>query len=135
MEIQTLEKEHIYLIHQQAISDFGGQAGVYDYTDGKIDSILHQQYPIFGYEKYPTIFDKAAMLMYFFTKGHCFVDGNKRVGLGSGIVFLDINDIEFDMSNYEAEQLTLKIASSQFRNELIDKYVFNLSEIIKANSI
>ncbi|OLN32615.1 Doc protein [Desulfosporosinus metallidurans] len=43
----------------------------------KLKSILDQQYPHFGFDKYPTPFNKAAMLWYFLTKNHCFVDINE----------------------------------------------------------
>ncbi|MHB1405549.1 MAG: Fic family protein [Desulfitobacteriaceae bacterium] len=62
------------------MSVFGGSLEYYQNTENKIKSVLDQQNPHFGYDKYPTVFDKAAMLWYFLTKNHCFMDGNKRVG-------------------------------------------------------
>ncbi|EDS77120.1 death ON curing protein [Clostridium botulinum C str. Eklund] len=135
MIIETLDKEDIFLIHQQTIEEFGGELGHFDNTDGKVQSILSQQYPSFGYEKYPTIFNKASMLMYFFIKGHCFRDGNKRVGLTVSKVFLGINGIELDLTNEQAIQLTLSIASCTLRNIQIDKFIFeDLTSILEDNS-
>jgi death-on-curing protein len=126
-EIVVLEKEHIYLIHEQVINEFGGDMGIYENTDGKIESILSQQYPSFGYDKYSSVYKKAAMLLYFFSKSHCFVDGNKRVALGAAYTFLSINAVELTMSNEEAEDMTMNIAKSKFRGIEIDNYISTIS--------
>ena len=128
MEILHLSKEHIYMIHEATIRTFGGNSGYYDYTDHRIDSILSLQYPVFGFDKYPTIFQKAAMLMYFFTKGHCFVDGNKRVGIQSAIVFLDINGYEDYLDDDEGFDKTMEIAASNISEDERDNYIKNLAD-------
>jgi death-on-curing protein len=135
LDIVVLEKEHIYLIHEQVIEEFGGSIEVYNNTDAKIESILSQQYPCFGFDKYPTVYEKASMLMYFFTKNHCFVDGNKRVGFGVANVFLLLNEIELTMSNDEAERMVMEIAESELRNEEIDHYIKKLSLKLEYKSI
>jgi death on curing protein len=81
MEIKCLTSEHIYLIHADQIQKYGGQNGHFNFSQDRVESILAQQYSYFGVDKYPHVFQKAAMLMYFFIKGHCFVDGNKRLGI------------------------------------------------------
>ena len=129
-----LNKKHIYLLHEQAIKKFGGFNGEYDYTDSKIESILAQQYPCFGYEKYKTIFEKSAILGYLFTKDHCFRDGNKRLGLYVIEVLLNINNLELTFNNEYAEILMNQIAASRYRSKAIDKYIYELSNIIQNNS-
>lgn len=127
-EIQYLAVEHIYLIHDNAINEYGGLAGEYNTTEGRIKSILSQQYPIFNYEKYPSIFQKAAMLLYFFAKGHCFVDGNKRVGIQSAIVFLDINGYEDNLDDTEGYDKTIEVAESEIPEYKRDDYINILAE-------
>lgn len=133
MEIRYLTSEHVYLIHQQAIKEFGGDLSYFDNTNHKIESILAQQFPYFGYDKYPTIFEKAAMLMYFFTKDHCFVDGNKRVGLDSAVVFLTVNGYEDYMeasyeTKLEAYKKVMEMADSHFQGTDVDMYISQLAE-------
>ncbi len=122
-----LTKEHIYMIQDELIKDFGGTAGVYDFTDSKIESILAQQYPYFGHDKYPTIFDKAAALMYFFIKGHCFRDGNKRLGVDVAIVFLTINGYEDHLPEDEIYEIAMMVAASQARGEEVDQLIIYIS--------
>ncbi|HEX2953427.1 MAG TPA: type II toxin-antitoxin system death-on-curing family toxin [Bacillota bacterium] len=129
LEIHCLTREHIEMIHEQAIEKFGGQNGHYIFTLDRIESILAQQYPYFGVDKYPGVFDKAAMLLFFFTKGHCFVDGNKRVGIGSAIVFLMINGYEDNLDDNEGYRKTLEIAGCNIEDAIIrDRYIRNLSQ-------
>jgi len=127
MEIITLEKEHIYELHKEAISNYGGESATDENTENKIESILAQQYSYFGYEKYPTIIDKASMLLYFFAKGHCFKDGNKRVAVYSMIAFLNINGHLTNFSNEEIENVTYKAAEDKSKGIYIDLYIKKIS--------
>jgi death-on-curing protein len=49
--------------------------------------------------------------MYFFTKGHCFVDGNKRLGVQSAIIFLMLNGYEDYLDDDEGYKKTMEIAA------------------------
>lgn len=68
---------------------------------------------------YPTIEEKAAMLLYFVVKNHSFVDGNKRIAAACFLKFLQQNNILFNsqnqplISNDTLASLTLFIASSK----------------------
>ena len=68
---------------------------------------------------YPTIEEKAAMLLYLITKNHSFVDGNKRIAAACFLLFLDRNNLlnttdgSQILSNEALAALTLYIASSK----------------------
>ena len=127
MEIQFLTSEHIYLIHEDQIQKYGGQEGHYNFTSDRIESILAQQYPCFEVDKYPDIFQKAAMLMYFFIKGHCFIDGNKRLGIQSAIIFLMLNGYEDHLDDDEGYQKVMEIASLELPELKRDQYLLDLA--------
>lgn len=133
MEIETLTKNQIYSMHEIAFDNFGGNPAQDECTEGKIESILSQQYDFFGYEKYPSVFDKAAMLLYFLSKDHCFKDCNKRVALYATVTFLDMNGYEPTFNNEEAEQFVYKIAESQIKDLKRDNYIKSIAEIISEN--
>ncbi len=128
MNIVCLSEEHIYMIHKASIATFGGDPGYYDYTDGRIESILAHQYPVFGHDKYPNIFQKAAMLLYFFTKDHCFIDGNKRVGIQTAIVFLTVNSYIDELDDDDGYNKTMEIASSTVSEAGRDTYIEELAQ-------
>ncbi len=134
-DIVFLEKDLIYIIHENTLIEFGGEQGNYDYTEDRIESILAQQYSYFGQDKYPSVFKKAAMLLYFLTKGHCFVDGNKRLGIMSAMVFLDLNHYEPTFTNEDGYNVVMGISKSNFSGCFRDKYIECLAFWIEKNSV
>ena len=70
-------------------------------------------------ELYPTIEEKAAMLLYLVVKNHSFVDGNKRIAAACFLHFLDKNNLLFSangqpaISNEALAALTLFVATSK----------------------
>ncbi len=127
-DIVYLTLEHILFIYTSALEDFGGEKGLYIDTTEKVESILAQQLPLFGYDKYPSVFQKAAMLLYFLAKNHCFVDGNKRVAIQSAIVFLNLNGYEDHLDDLEGYDMTMEIASSHIPESERDNYIDNIAE-------
>ena len=65
----------------------------------------------FGEDAYPTLVEKAAALFHSLAKNHPLVDGNKRLALAGGATFLWINGLRLTMSNDEAYDLIIAIAS------------------------
>ncbi|MDN3606793.1 virulence protein RhuM/Fic/DOC family protein [Kaistella yonginensis] len=68
---------------------------------------------------YPTLEEKATMLLYLVVKNHSFVDGNKRIAAACFLKFLQTNQMlynakkELIISNDTLASLTLFIASSK----------------------
>jgi prophage maintenance system killer protein len=68
---------------------------------------------------YPTLEEKATMLLYLIVKNHSFVDGNKRIAAACFLKFLQQNNMLFNsqqqpiISNDTLASLTLLIASSK----------------------
>ena len=62
--------------------------------------------------------EKAANLLYFITKNHSFVDGNKRIAATIFLYFLDKNGVLFDgdkklIDGHALAALTILIAESK----------------------
>ena len=70
---------------------------------------------MFGQALYPSISDKAAIYCYNIIGNHIFSDGNKRTGLASALMFLNLNKFELkqDITNETLTNFILKIASGQ----------------------
>lgn len=88
--------------------------------DESFESSINQIYQGFsGQEIYPSIEEKAAMLLYFIVKNHSFIDGNKRIGAAIFLHFLNQNGLLYDkngkiiLSNEGLAALTLMIAESK----------------------
>ena len=70
---------------------FGGESSLFgNEKDDSFKSSLGAIYQTFdGKEVYPTVEEKAAHLLYFVVKNHSFTDGNKRIGAGLFLYFLN----------------------------------------------
>ncbi|MBP2705942.1 type II toxin-antitoxin system death-on-curing family toxin [Microbispora sp. RL4-1S] len=54
-------------------------------------AVLRPQTTVYGEDAYPDLWTKAAALMQSVIIGHPLVDGNKRLGWASAVVFLELN--------------------------------------------
>ena len=88
--------------------------------DGGFDSAVNQIRQSFGEQEiYPSIEEKAAMLLYLVVKNHAFVDGNKRIAAACFLMFLERNGLLYAnpgqpiISNEALASLTLFVAASK----------------------
>jgi prophage maintenance system killer protein len=113
---------------------FGGSALFGNEKDDSFKSSIGQIYQTFGGEElYPSVEEKAAMLLYLVTKNHSFSDGNKRIAATLFLWFLNGNRILYhpDGSKRIADStlvaLTLMIAESKTEEkDVMIKVVVNL---------
>lgn len=83
---KTTEEEPFHATYDNAMEaiyglrdKFGGSVLFGNEKDGSFKSSIGQIYQTFGGEElYPSVEEKAAMLLYLVTKNHSFSDGNKR---------------------------------------------------------
>lgn len=113
---------------------FGGSVLFGNEKDDSFKSSIGQIYQTFGGEElYPSVEEKAAMLLYLVTKNHSFSDGNKRIAATLFLWFLNNNHILYypDGSKRIADStlvaLTLMIAESRTEEkDVMVKVVVNL---------
>lgn len=113
---------------------FGGSNLFGHEKDGSFHSSIGQIYQTFGGEElYPSIEEKAAMLLYLVVKNHSFSDGNKRIAATLFLWFLERNGILYrpDGSKRIGDNtlvaLTLMIAESRTEEkDTMVKVVVNL---------
>lgn len=107
-----LTKKQILMLHTQLIEVFGGCNGVRD--DGLLDSALESPFQYFaGEELYPSIQAKAARLCYGLVKNHAMIDGNKRIGAHTMLVFLSVNGYELNYTQKELSDLIFDVADGK----------------------
>ncbi|MGO1590494.1 type II toxin-antitoxin system death-on-curing family toxin [Ancrocorticia sp.] len=66
---------------------------------------------LFGTEAYSSVHEKAAVLLDSVVRNHALVDGNKRLGWLSVVVFYGLNGLVLDAPDDEAYDLVISIAS------------------------
>lgn len=122
--------EAIYVLRDKFGS--GGLFG--NEKDQSFKSSISTIYQTFGGEElYPSIEEKAAMLLYLVTKNHSFSDGNKRIAAFLFLWFLEKNGILYRndgtrlIENNTLVALTLMIAESRTEEkDIMVKVVVNL---------
>ena len=119
---------------QRLRDKFGASILFGNEKDDSFRSSIGQIYQTFGGEDlYPSVEEKAAMLLYLVTKNHSFSDGNKRIAATLFLWFLNNNHLLYhsDGSKRIADStlvaLTLMIAESKTEEkDVMVKVVVNL---------
>ena len=138
---KTTKEEPFHATYENAMEaidglreKFGGSVLFGNEKDDSFKSSIGQIYQTFGGEElYPSVEEKAAMLLYLVTKNHSFSDGNKRIAATLFLWFLNNNGILYreDGSKRLADNtlvaLTLMIAESKTEEkDVMVKVVVNL---------
>ena len=138
---KTTKQETFHATYENAMEaisglreKFGGSSLFGNEKDDSFKSSIGQIYQTFGgNELYPSVEEKAAMLLYLVTKNHSFSDGNKRIAATLFLWFLNNNGILYrpDGSKRLADNtlvaLTLMIAESKTEEkDVMVKVVVNL---------
>ena len=138
---KTTKEEPFHATYENAMEainglreKFGGSVLFGNEKDDSFKSSIGQIYQTFdGEELYPSVEEKAAMLLYLVTKNHSFSDGNKRIAAMLFLWFLNNNHILYhpDGSKRIADStlvaLTLMIAESRTEEkDVMVKVVVNL---------
>ena len=111
--MKRLTKEQILMLHRTLIAESGGSAEIRD--EGLLDSAINAPFQTFGGEElYPSLLEKASRLGYGLIKNHPFVDGNKRTGTHTMLVFLAVNHIELQYKDADLIQLILGVAAGEY---------------------
>lgn len=113
---------------------FGGSQWFANEKDDSFKSSIGQIYQTFGGEElYPSVEEKAAMLLYLVVKNHSFSDGNKRIAAMLFLWFLNNNHVLYAEDGHKRiadntlVALTLMIAESHTEEkDVMVKVVVNL---------
>ena len=137
----TVKEERFHATYENAMEainrlkpKFGGSALFANEKDDSFKSSIGQIYQTWdGMELYPSIEEKAAMLLYLVVKNHSFSDGNKRIAAMLFLWFMEKNGVLYreDGSKRIADNtlvaLTLMIAESRTEEkDIMIKVVVNL---------
>lgn len=118
----VLSKKQVLLMHSQMIEEFGGEYGIRD--ESLLDSAMQSPFQTFnGEDLFPSIQSKAARLGYGLIKNHCMIDGNKRIGAHSMLVFLALNGIELTYTQKELYEMIQDVASGKKEYDDLLKWV------------
>lgn len=110
--LKFLDLTNVVKIHRDQISLYGGQLGARDF--GLLQSALAMPRESFGDEwLHRDIFEMAAAYAFYISQNHPLIDENKRTGLVSALVFLDINGFAVQRPDKYLYDAMISISTSQ----------------------
>ena len=112
MEPKFLTIPEILEIHKDQISRYGGDYGIRDIE--LLKSAIGMPSATFnGQYLHVSIYEMAAAYLFHLVQNHPFVDGNKRVGAVSALVFLLLNDYDFEAPEDDFSEMVLSVAKGE----------------------
>jgi death on curing protein len=112
-------------IHKEAITQFGGSDGLRDRA--LLESAIAAPQATFGGQSpFSDAVDVAAAYLYYLCSNHPFIDGNKRVALGSCLVFLQLNGFMPAPDSEHWENLTLAVAAGTLERDEVTRILRGL---------
>ena len=91
-------------------------------------AVARPQASAFGEDAYPDLESKAAALMQSLVRNHPLIDGNKRLGLAATIAFLGVNGRRLTLSNDEAYDFVIEVATDRLAD------VGEIAAVLRAGS-
>jgi death on curing protein len=108
---EFLDVPAVERLHRQQIVLYGGAHGLRDAN--LLASAVERAANKAHYEPESSLAVLAATLAWGLIKNHAFIDGNKRIGLVSLVVFVEGNGFDFTATDNEAERMVLKAAGGE----------------------
>jgi len=117
-----LSLEEVIEIHRDQIEHYGGSAGIRD--TGLLQSAVAMPQAGFGGQFLHTdLYEMAAAYLFHIVRNHPFVDGNKRVGAASAMVFLELNRVEPRVTNDALIETVLAVAQGKLGKAAVAEFL------------
>ncbi len=98
--------------------------GFYVQDPGLLEGALARpQTSLFGEDAYPEFELKVAAMMHSIIKNHPMIDGNKRTAWSLSVIFMFINGLKHNLTEQEAFDLVLAIATDDYDIEHAAKII------------
>jgi death-on-curing protein len=106
-----LQRTWVDAIHFQQLKRFGGRYGIRD--AGAIDAARARPQNLLANGDKADLSDLAAACGYGLTRGHGYVDGNRRIGFMVMAIFLEVNGFHLEAPEPEVVRVMLAFASGE----------------------
>jgi death-on-curing protein len=127
MQPLFLDLDRVLRIHRSLIDNYGGIDGIRDI--GLLHSAIAMPQASFeGTHLHKDLFEMAAAYLYHITQNHPFLDGNKRTGVATAIIFLAMNGIELQADEDAVVELTLAVTEGQAGKQQIADFFRKLAQ-------
>jgi death-on-curing protein len=117
-----LTVEEVIQIHNELVSKYGGLHGIRD-MGLLVSAIEMPKSAMLGEYLHQCIFDKASAYLYHIVCNHAFLDGNKRTGIATTLIFLCQNGIHIKYDMKKLEELVCLVAQGMISKQEISKFL------------
>lgn len=120
--MKKLDDKIILQVHDRMITLYGGQFGIRD--NGLFISECYVPYQTFyGNDLFPDVYDKAVRYLFGFATNQVFLDGNKRTATGVTLLFLELNNVRLDITEFELYSLCMAVANKSVTEDYVKQYL------------
>lgn len=117
-----LDIEDVLRIHTRQIKRFGGDPGIRD--RGLLESALAMPRASFGGQYvHEDVLAMAGAYLFHLAKNHAFIDGNKRVALGSMLYFLHLNAVPYEFPDDALQACVLAVAAGDMTKDQATAFI------------
>jgi death-on-curing protein len=121
MGITFLTLVQVLAIHEDQIARYGGDATVRDAALLQ-SAVAMPQAGFAAQHLHAFPHEMAAAYLYHIAQNHPFVDGNKRTGLATALMFLELNDCRFNAPKQDVENLVLAVAQGKLEKSAVAEF-------------
>ena len=120
--------EHVFLsisevteIHKDQINRYGGTTGIRDLN--LLQSALAMPASGFGGRYlHENFYEMAAAYLFHIVQNHPFLDGNKRTGAVTALIFLEMNGVDIDANESIFEKMVREVSEGKLEKKEIAKF-------------
>lgn len=107
--------------HTEQLREHGGLLGIRD--ENALEAALARPQQKWHYDPDADFASLAAAYAYGIARAHPYNDGNKRTAFLSAVIFLGINDKEFDATEVEVVETMLALADGSLSEDALAKWI------------
>lgn len=118
--MNTITTEFVIAVHDEILRQTQiGRAGVHL---ERLEAVLGRVEQQIYYQQLDNIFEISAWYGIALSKGHAFVDGNKRTALAVMLTFLEIQGVDIPY-NSGLDDLMVDIVESHYEHEILSRMI------------
>jgi len=116
-----IDLRDVLSLHDRLLALDGGASGVR--SQALLESAIARPRQLYAYGDSPDVVDLAAAYTFGVVRNHPFVDGHKRTGFVSGVLFLELNGYEFTATEEDATEAVLQLAAGKLSEAEFGKWM------------
>lgn len=122
MDPTFLDVSDVLTIYHDQVERYGGSFGIRD-RNLLESAVAVPQSGFGGTYAHSDLFEMAAAYLYHLVRNHPFVDGNKRTGTASALVFLELNGWSLECEEDDLVELVLGVAEGRIEKAVVAAFL------------